>query len=157
DSSVMGALLLPELADGVQLAFHGARHTSQLGGDFLAGIAFHFPQGYRTQLALPQAIQQALALLGHLGRELGRRLSTDDLLQLHVRRRSLNCWKRPASAPRQKLLKALKATSSSSAPASRLPWSFLRAKATKGRKKRSQSWWAAASSPAWSGPIQRLT
>src|SRR5207237_4517477 len=75
----------------------------------------------------------------------------------HKSSRSPSCGNRPRAAWWQKLAKALRATSSSSAARRGASWSFFRAKPTKRRKYRSQSFWAAAESPAWSWPIQFVT
>src|SRR6478609_3923489 len=68
----------------------------------------------------------------------------------HKLSRSQSCGKRPRSAPRQKLSKALSATSSSSAAQRGTPWSLVRANATKRRKYEFHSFSAAVGSPDWS-------
>src|SRR5579871_2041414 len=79
------ALLLPKRANGPQFPIHGARDTTELGGDLLVGVAFHFPDGYRTQFRIIQAIQQPLTFLGHLYGELRGRFATEDLFELGLR------------------------------------------------------------------------
>ncbi len=55
--------------------------TAQLGGDFLGGVAFHFPDRNRAQVDISQAFQQPLELLGHLGGELGGGIAPQHLVE----------------------------------------------------------------------------
>src|SRR5260370_30350060 len=71
--------------------------------------------------------------------------------------RSRSCENRPFFARRQKLSKALRATSSSSTARRGMCLSFLRTRATRRRKYRSQSFCAASGSPVFRALIQAVT
>src|SRR5260370_7200106 len=74
------AVLLPEAADHAKLAFHGARHATQLGGDLLVAVSFHLPHRHFPERVVRQQAEEAPRLLGHLGRELRPRLPPHHLL-----------------------------------------------------------------------------
>src|SRR6202011_6185192 len=71
------APLLPELADEPQLAADRVLDAAELGRDLGVGVAFHFQHGHRAQDIAAEAVQPAVILLGHLGRERRRRLLSD--------------------------------------------------------------------------------
>src|SRR5262249_8586139 len=69
----------PEAPDPPQFPLHGARRTTQTGGDLLDGETFHLPDGHRAEDVVAELAEQTAALVGQQGGEFRRRLTTDDL------------------------------------------------------------------------------
>src|SRR5262249_30743231 len=69
----------PEAPDSPQFPLHGARRTTQTGGDLLDGETFHLPDGHRAEDVVAEPAEQTAALVGQQGGEFGRRLTTDNL------------------------------------------------------------------------------
>src|SRR5262249_2036025 len=76
--------LRPEIANQPQFPLDGARGATELRRNLVRGVTFHLPQRHRLQLAIAQPTQQALALFGDLGRELGTRLPAQEWFEVEI-------------------------------------------------------------------------
>src|SRR5262249_38567400 len=83
-SSVMVRPPLPDVANLLELALHGAGFASKPGGDLLVGKSFQLPQRYCLKVRLVQAGQKPVELLGHLSRGFRRRLAAEHLFNIRL-------------------------------------------------------------------------
>ena len=57
---------------------------AQPRGDLGVGLALHLPDRHRAQRLIPQAVEQAPALVGHQGGELGGGLLAEEQLDVQL-------------------------------------------------------------------------
>ena len=79
----VGSLVRPHGPDRPELALHRLRDTPEPRGDLRVGVPLHLPEGHGAERLVGQSREQPLTLLGHLRRQLGRRLGAEDRLRAH--------------------------------------------------------------------------